>query len=80
MSKTMINTNRAVLVNYASNTNENQVTSSGAADIYVPLISLGVEYIYLRCFKLVEKSKFIPQYPPPIGPSFTNDELNIQAQ
>jgi maltose-binding protein MalE len=36
MSKTMINTNRAVLVNYASNTNENQVTSSGAADIYVP--------------------------------------------
>ncbi len=36
MSKTMINTNRAVLVNYAGNTNANQVTSSGAADIYVP--------------------------------------------
>ena len=36
MSKTMINTNRAVLVSFAGNTNEDQVTSSGAADIYVP--------------------------------------------
>jgi hypothetical protein len=38
MSKetTMINTNRAVLVNYAGNANANQLTSSGAADIYVP--------------------------------------------
>ena len=36
MSKTMINTNRAVLVYFAGNTNEDQVTSSGAADIYVP--------------------------------------------
>ena len=32
----MINTNRAVLVYFAGNTNEDQVTSSGAADIYVP--------------------------------------------
>ena len=36
MSKTMINTNKAVLIYFAGNTNENQVTSSGAADIYVP--------------------------------------------
>ena len=36
MSKTMINTNRAVLVYFAGNTNEDQVTSSGAANIYVP--------------------------------------------
>ena len=34
--KKMINTNRAVIVHFAGNTNENQVTSSGAADIYVP--------------------------------------------
>ena len=36
MSKTMINTNKAVLIYFAGNTNEDQVTSSGAADIYVP--------------------------------------------
>ena len=30
-------------------------------------------------FTLVELSKLTPQNPPPIGPSFTNDELNIQA-
>ncbi len=37
--KKMINTNRAVLVKFESNTNTNQVTSSGEADIYVPFES-----------------------------------------
>ena len=32
--KKMINTNRAVLVKFESNTNTNQITSSGEADIY----------------------------------------------
>ena len=32
----MINTNRAVLVKFAGNTNLDQVTTSGSADIYVP--------------------------------------------
>jgi hypothetical protein len=34
--KTMINTNRAVIVRFAGNANANQVTTSGTADIYVP--------------------------------------------
>ena len=34
--KKMINTNRAVLVQFAGNTNTNQVTTSETADIYVP--------------------------------------------
>ncbi len=51
-----------------------------ALNVYVPLISLGVKYIYFRCFKLFVVSKLIPQNPPPIGPSFTNDELNIQVR
>ena len=36
MSKEMINTNKAVLVKFAGNTNLDQVTTSGSADIYVP--------------------------------------------
>ena len=34
--KHMINTNRAVLVNFETNANPHQLTSSGSADIYVP--------------------------------------------
>ena len=34
--KHMINTNKAVIVHFAGNTNANQVTTSGTADIYVP--------------------------------------------
>ena len=34
--KQMINTNRAVLVNFAGNGNNSQLSTSGTADIYVP--------------------------------------------
>ena len=34
--KHMINTNRAVLVQFETNANPHQLTSSGSADIYVP--------------------------------------------
>ena len=35
-AKHMINTNKAVIVHFVGNTNANQVTTSGTADIYVP--------------------------------------------
>ena len=34
--KKIINTNKAVVVSFASSTNVNQLTTSGTADIYVP--------------------------------------------
>ena len=34
--KEMINTNKAVLVSFAGNTNGDQLSTSGSANIYVP--------------------------------------------
>ena len=64
--KNMINTNKAVIVYFAGNTNVNQVTTSGSADIYVPF---KVSQINIKGIDLDFDSGFRTMY-------FTSDLVN----
>ena len=64
--KKMINTNRAVVVNFEGNANSLQLTSSGAADIYVPF---KVSQINIKGIDLDFDSDFRMMY-------FTSDLVN----
>lgn len=64
--KNMINTNKAVIVYFAGNTNINQVTTSGSADIYVPF---KVSQINIKGIDLDFDSDFRTMY-------FTSDLVN----
>ncbi len=55
----MINTNRAVLVKFAGNTNTNQVTTSETADLYVPF---NVSQINIKEIDLDFESDFRVMY------------------
>ena len=64
--KKIINTNKAVVVSFASSTNVNQLTTSGTADIYVPF---KVSQINVKGIDLDFDSDFRMMY-------FTSDLVN----